>query len=94
MIGGSYDYLCFKAPDEILGHEETIERMANDLAELGYAADVAAATWDIILATRAFEVRLGAALDRIKPIWRAREWWQSGDTGEDDFKRQLEEYRK
>ncbi len=93
MSGGSYEYLCYKSTDEIISNQTTLEQMANDLAKLGYAADVAAETWDIIYTLRAFETRMQVALDRMQPIWLAREWWQSGDTSEEGFKRILEEYR-
>lgn len=94
MSGGSYDYLCYKEVNQLMEYQEILEQMAGDLAELGYAADVAAETWDIIYTLRAFQTRMQVALKRMEPIWHAKEWWQSSDYGEEQFKQVLEEYRE
>jgi len=92
MSGGSYDYLCFKETHDILESSE-IEKMAKDLSELGYAEDVAKETYAFILHLKAREVLTEAYLDRLKPVWKAMEWWQSCDWNEDTLKKTIAEYR-
>jgi len=93
MSGGSYDYICYKEPEDLLEYDSTIQEMADDLAKLGYANDAAADTQDLLLELRAFKNRIRARQQRLEGVWRAKEWWRSGDSGEDDFKKALESYR-
>lgn len=67
--------------------------MADALAGLGYAADAAKETQALILEIRAARNRLQASIDRLAPVWKAMEWWQSRDTSEDDLKAALAGYR-
>lgn len=95
MSGGSFNYLFVKAAWE-LGEGsamEDLERMADELAKLGYAADAAAETQTIILDYRAFVNRTQTAVDRLKDTWHSMEWWHSNDGGEDDVKKSLAKYR-
>jgi hypothetical protein len=92
MSGGSYDYLCFKDVDELFEREHTLERMADDLSKLGYANAAAQETLWILLELRAFKNRLSVVKDRLKDVWQAKEWWSSGDTGEEKFKEELTKY--
>lgn len=96
MSGGSYDYLFMKDPDELLHshHQENIESMAARLAGLGYAQDAALETENVLLILRQFEVRMRARLDRLSGVWKAVEWWDSCDSGEDSVKEALARYRE
>ena len=94
MSGGSYDYLCLKDSDTLLEMKHQIEAMSARLAGLGYAEDAALETEDVLLTVRQFENRMQARIDRLRDVWRAVEWWDSGDSGEDSVKAALEEYRK
>jgi hypothetical protein len=76
MSGGSYDYLHFHAP-ELGGHRGQLEAMAERLEELPYAGGVAAATRHILAV-------LGD--EALANVWRAVEWWDSGDYGEDQVR--------
>lgn len=93
MSGGSYDYLCF-ADEAIFGREASLQEMADRLAKLGYAEDAAKETMEVLLEIRQAKVRIGARQDRLRQIWQAVEWWDSGDWGEDGVKKALEAYRK
>lgn len=93
MSGGSYDYLCFKGADELVCHQGVIDEMASRLSGLGYAQDAARETFELLQIIRAYETRVSVIRDRLEPIWRSIEWWDSGDSGEDRFKEDLEEYR-
>ena len=93
MSGGSFEYLCYKDIDELFNVESSVEDMADALADLGYAEDAARATMDLLLEIRRSRVHLQAMKDKLEPIWKSMEWWHSCDTGEDDFKKTLDEYR-
>ena len=94
MSGGSYEYLCFKEPSDLFHVEETIQRMADDLARLGYADDAAKETMSLLLEIRVSRIRLQSHLDRIKDVWQAVEWWRSCDSSEDSVKEALKKYRR
>lgn len=93
MSGGSYDYLFLKEPGEISRHEDTVQRMAERLSGLGYAQDAARETESVLLLARQFEARMRARLERLSEVWRAVEWWDSGDSGEDYLEQALLQYR-
>lgn len=97
MSGGSYDYLCYKGPDELVGNthnQENLERMAARLAGLGYAKDAACETEELLLVLRKIDVRLQSRIQRLAGIWKAIEWWDSCDASEEWVKSALAEYRQ
>lgn len=93
MSGGSYDYLFIKDPEDLLSMQDTVQSMSDRLAGLGYAPDAAQETQELLLTLRQFENRIHAITKRLSPVWRAVEWWDSGDSGEDGLVRALAEYR-
>jgi hypothetical protein len=96
MSGGSYEYLYSKDVEEIMTEwdaRENLERMVNRLAGLGYASDAAQESMKVLLDIRAFEVRMAVMLMRLSPVWKAVEWWDSNDWGEDSVKNTLAKYR-
>ncbi len=94
MSGGSFNYLCHKQASDLLERGlRDVEEMATALGDLGYAVDAANRTADLLKDVRALEARLNAELRDLYGVWRAMEWWQSGDIGENAFKRALAEYR-
>lgn len=93
MSGGSYDYLFVKDPEQLLQMQETIQNMADRLAGLGYAKDAALETQQLLLTLRQFENRIRAIADRLSDVWKAVEWWDSNDSGEDGVIHALAEYR-
>jgi hypothetical protein len=83
MSGGSFDYLCFvSSADELAQKREALERMADELAALSYARTAAAETQRLVDALIRIDVRLEAG-DKLRDVWKAVEWWRSGDRGED-----------
>jgi len=93
MSGGSYDYLFYKDPDELLNSLSTIQDMTDRLAGLGYADDAASETEYLLLTIRQFENRISTMKARLEDVWRAVEWWDSNDSGEDGVKKALDAYR-
>lgn len=90
MSGGSYNYLCYADSDGVRNSEESLTHMANRLAGLPYAQDAAKETAALVLLLRQQETWVQAYIDRLKDVWHAVEWW---DSGEEDVKQALETYR-
>lgn len=88
MSGGSYDYLCLRvhALEEQRG---MLENMAIRLEGLSYAPVAAAQTRRVLRLVDA----AGALADSLADVWRAVEWWDSGDSGEDAVMRKCEAYQ-
>ncbi len=94
MSGGSYDYLCYcfgleKAIDEI----GNFQRMGADLRALGYhnAAD----TVDKLAGKlEAWVTAYETEHAEIKDLLKAFEWWQSMDTGQATFEKELAKYEQ
>jgi hypothetical protein len=94
MSGGSYNYLCGKDQGSIIDYQDELEKMSNRLAGLGYAVDAAKETEELILIIRQFLNRAGARIDRLSAVWKAVEWWDSCDWGEEELKEALTRYRE
>jgi len=94
MSGGSFDYLCVKDTSDILEYLNQLEDMANALSELGYADDAAKEATELLLVCRKFNVRADTIMRNMSGVFKAMEWWRSGDYGEDSFKEALKEYRE
>lgn len=96
MSGGSYDYLCFKDAEELCSsqHQSNLEAMSQRLGGLGYAEDAARETEELLLIIRQSMIRIQVRAQRLSEVWRAVEWWDSGDSSEDGLKQSLDRYRK
>ncbi len=93
MSGGSYNYLCHADVEELMSKTHDMQEMADRLAGLGYAQDAAKETQDLLLTVREYENRIQAMKERLEGVWKAVEWWDSCDSGEDSLKSALDEYR-
>lgn len=94
MSGGSYNYLCNTWDlDRLLEHEGDLEAMSLRLAGLGYAGDAARETEELLLLLRQWKNRAEARVERLRGVWKAIEWWDSSDWGEDDVRKALTKYR-
>ena len=93
MSGGSYNYLCYADPSDLLQkHGQDLRDMVSSLSAAG-ASDASKETETIIAILDHFRDRMQARVDRISGVWRAMEWWHSGDISEEQFKEALAEYR-
>ena len=92
MSGGSYNYLYCKDSYDIHERRNELNEMRDRLTELGYL-DAAKETESVTLMLDSFEVRLQARLDRLNQVWKSVEWCDSGDSGEDYVKDEVEKYR-
>lgn len=76
-----------------MNNDSEVERMADRLAELGYAEDAARETMWLMLELRRFANRMAVVKSRLEPVWKAVEWHDSGDWSEESVKDALEKYR-
>lgn len=95
MSGGSYNYLChcWEAED-LIGKLSDLQNMSTRLSGLGYAQDAAKETEELVCLINQAKVRIEVRMKRLKDVWRAVEWWDSGDYNQDRVKEVLTEYRK
>lgn len=93
MSGGSFNNLYLLDIDYLINNQSIIQRMADALAEIGYASDAAKETEELLLTLRQFENRLEVMKKRLSPVWEAFEMWKSQDVDETYFKKILGKYR-
>lgn len=94
MSGGRYNYLCGAQDlEDINGKRFALREMADRLAGLGYAQDAAAETEELIVLLQQWEVRATVRIKRLTDVWKAVEWWDSNDSGEDGLHEALAAYR-
>ena len=93
MSGGSYNYLCYTDGDTIWNNIGNLSDMSARLAGLGYADDAARETEELLVMMRQARNRIETRIKRLSDVWRAVEWWDSGDSGEDHVRLALARYR-
>lgn len=92
MSGGSYNYLCYESFPEIMERTEDMETIAYRLIKLG-AKDIAEDIRDLINYCKDAKHTIMDACERLHEVFRAVEWLDSGDIGEDDMQREIKRYR-
>jgi hypothetical protein len=94
VSGGSYNYLCHVVEaEELFAKASQLQDMAERLAGLGWAEDAAKDAYDLLAILQTQRVRIEAAIDRLRVVFSAVEWWDSNDSGEDAVRKALAEYR-
>lgn len=91
MSGGSFDYLCHREVDELFQCER-LEPMITELIDMGYK-DAAKETMALKLLVDQTKVRMEVYLDRLRPVWKAVEWYCSGDSGMEAVEEAIRKYR-
>lgn len=94
MSGGSYNYLCYKEPEELLCKHNTdyLEEMCELLIKLGYD-DVARDMQRLIEYCKTAYNRIDVLREQLKDVMHAIEWYESGDYGLDTLRKSIEKYR-
>lgn len=93
MSGGSFNYLCYKESlSELSGHICDLEDMRECLIKHGYC-DIAKDTQRLIEYIKSAEVRVETLAEMLSDVFRAVEWYESGDIGIDSLMREVEKYR-
>jgi hypothetical protein len=94
VSGGSWNYLYTKEIDDLMQYSniETLEEMADYLNQNGYE-DVAKDTRRLVEYIKSAKIRVGTLFEILGPVFKAVEWYCSGDWGKDRVGRAIEEYR-
>lgn len=94
MSGGSWNYLYTKEIDDLMQYSniETLEEMADYLNQNRYE-DVAKDTRRLVEYIKSAKIRVGTLFEILGPVFKAVEWYCSGDWGKDRVGRAIEEYR-
>ena len=94
MSGGSWNYLYTKEIDDLMQYSniETLEEMADYLNQNGYE-DVAKDTRRLVEYIKSAKIRVGTLFEILGPVFKAVEWYCSGEWGKDRVGRAIEEYR-
>lgn len=95
MSGGSYNYLCFREPCDLRPDNADLARMVARLDGLKDRAPNAAVRTRGVLAelTRVYE-RIAKQVEALSPVWKAVEWCDSSDWGEDRLHEALAAYEQ
>lgn len=94
MSGGSWGYLYSREVDELVqyGSIGLLEEMADYLNSSGYE-DVAKDTRRLVEYIKSARIRIETLHEMLGPVFKAVEWYDSGDCGKDSVSRAIEDYR-
>lgn len=93
MSGGCYNYLCCKSSlEDIVTEEEYLEQVIKDLIKYDYK-DISNDVNNLLQDIKETRVRIEEQLERLNQVFKAVEWYESGDYGESNLKEILEQYR-
>lgn len=94
MSGGSWSYLYSKEVDELVeyGSIRLLEEMGDYLNSSGYE-DVAKDVRRLVEYIKSARIRIETLHEMLSPVFKAVEWYDSGDCGKDSVSRAIEDYR-
>lgn len=94
MSGGSWNYLCYKDIDELMNGSSTelLQDMADRLNSAGFE-DVAKDTQRLVEYIKSASIRIETLFEALSPVFKAIEWFDSGDWGEETLNNEILKYR-
>ena len=94
MIGGSWNYLYSKEIDDLMQYSniELLEEMSDYLNQNGYE-DVAKDTRRLVEYIKSAKIRVETLFEMLSPVFKAVEWFDSGDWGEETLNNEILKYR-
>lgn len=94
VSGGSWDYLYSKDVEQLMQYSniEMLEDMADYLNQNGYE-DVAKDTRRLVEYIKSAKIRIETLHEMLSPVFKAVEWYESGDSGKDNIVKAIEKYR-
>lgn len=95
MSGGSWNYLYCKDIDELMNYSsvETLQDMVDRLNSAGFE-DVAQDTQRLVEYIKSARIRIETLFEVLSPVFKAVEWFDSGDWGEETLNNEVLKYRK
>lgn len=94
MSGGSWNYLCYKDIDELMNCSSTelLQDMVDRLNSAGFK-DVAKDTQRLVEYIKSASIRIETLFETLSPVFKAVEWFDSGDWGEETLNNEILKYR-
>lgn len=83
MSGGSYNYLYMAEAYNLLQEQnkDTLEEMIARIKELDPHSDAAKDAEKILFAINVYENVVASLMERLSPVFKAVEWYDSHDSG-------------
>ena len=94
MSGGSWNYLYSKEIDELMNGSSTelLQDMVDRLNSAGFK-DVAKDTQRLVEYIKSASIRIETLFETLSPVFKAVEWFDSGDWGEETLNNEILKYR-
>ena len=94
MSGGSWNYLYNKDIDELMNGSSTeiLQDMADRLNSAGFE-DVAKDTQRLVEYIKSASIRIETLFETLSPVFKAVEWFDSADWGEETLNNEILKYR-
>lgn len=94
MSGGSWNYLFCKDIDELMNGSSTelLQDMVDRLNSAGFK-DVAKDTQRLVEYIKSASIRIETLFEALSPVFKAVEWFDSGDWGEETLNNEILKYR-
>lgn len=94
MSGGSWNYLYLKEIDDLMNGSSTelLQDMVDRLNSAGFK-DVAKDTQRLVEYIKLASIRIETLFETLSPVFKAVEWFDSGDWGEETLNNEILKYR-
>jgi hypothetical protein len=93
MSGGSHNYLCLQDNlGEFENRREELELMVKDISELVEPSAALSDTLRVAILLDEAQDNLSKLTNQLRGVWRAVEWYHSGDSGREQALRAIREY--
>lgn len=94
MSGGSWNYLFCKDIDELMNGSSTelLQDMVDRLNSAGFK-DVAKDTQRLVEYIKSARIRIETLFEALSPVFKAVEWFDSGDWGKETLNNEILKYR-
>ena len=95
MSGGSWNYLYCKDIDKLMNGSSTelLQDMVDRLNSAGFK-DIAQDTQRLVEYIKSASIRIETLFEALSPVFKAVEWFDSGDWGEETLNNEVLKYRK
>lgn len=96
MSGGSFNYLCYVQDlSDLMDHRYgNLKDMQASLAKLEESKKEAEDTQEIIDLIEEFDLKMQEKVESLRGVWKATEWWFSGDSGKEEFLAAIEKRKE
>lgn len=94
MSGGSFDYLYSKDLGSLIEEPYLVESMYDRLQEIPQAKETLKKTEELLQKIQDIRNFYKENEGEFYRVWKAIEWYDSHDTGEEDMLKEIENYNK